>query len=112
MRDETWLDNDFDDLMRGADGPVEFRDVAWDSISSSILDVARKTYEALRERRRRPMSLKAAARMAIRAALTETGCVSCRGTNAGVNQGGALRQLTKILGLPAQLSDYVMFLND
>jgi len=111
LQDETWLDAEFDDLLLGPDGPVEFRDVLWQSISTEMIDAARLTYESLRLKRRSPLSLKPLARLAIRKAIMENGrCASCRAEMLQQKDGG-FGALTKMLGLPSQLRDYVMFLN-
>ena len=109
LHNESWLDFKFDDILLGPDGPVEFRDVRWDLLPSEVVDAARRTYDWLRQRRQRPMSLKSAARLAIRTVIVQ----SERGSNAdGVAQKqGSLLSRIESLGLPKFLYDDVAFSN-
>ena len=112
LEDEDWLGHTFDDLLLGAEGPTEFRDVDWESVPKDVVKGARATFDQLREMRTSPMTLKSLARLAIRRSLMlGSPCVVCRAERAGCEsgKGKALRELIKLTGIPEILQKYVLF---
>ena len=102
---ESWLDNSFDEIKLGAHGPPEFRDVEWETLPPEAIVNAQETFEWLKSRRRRPMSLKSSARLAIRSTI-----ISNKRSSVNVCSHSLLHRLDTIM-LPKSLIDYVSFSN-
>ena len=107
LQNESWLDSKFEDIRHGPNGPVEFQDIMWAMLPSTVVNAARETYEWLRMRRTRPMSLKSAARLAIRTIIIEN--QQRNNADGGSQKRCSLLELLNSIGLPNFLYDYVAF---
>ena len=106
---EAWLDSKFEDIQLGSAGPIEFRDVEWANLPQEVVKAAQETYNWLRRRRMRPMSLKSAARLAIRSCVIKKGQRS--NLDSDFKKCGSLLELLNLIGLPKKLHDYLAFSN-
>ena len=111
LNSEMWLDNDFQDILLGPEGPVEFRDVAWDKVPGELIDAARTLFKSLKRQRRCPSTLKTLTRLAIRRSVMRSPCLRCK-LDAWENPANpSLEDLMGSLNLPSKLRDFVAYLD-
>jgi len=101
---ERWLNYDFSDVLRGPEGPIEFRDVTSENIPNHRLDAARSVFETLKRQRSSPLTLKSLTRLAIRRSVMKNPCLGCKLDAFGKT---SLEGLTESLSLPPKLRHFV-----
>ena len=103
---EKWLSYDFDDVLLGPAGPVEFRDIVLEDVPDDVIDAAGVSFESLKSQR--PLRLKSLARLAIRRSVMDNPCL-CRRFDAFGKT--SLEGLVELLPLPPELREFVAHLD-
>ena len=103
---EKWLNNNFD--VEFLLETVVLRSFVGESPSDNWIDAARLLFESLKEQRRRPLSLKSLARLAIRRSVMENPCLRCK---LDAFEKTSLEGLMGSLNLPPKLRSFVTYLD-
>jgi len=101
---EKWLNYDFADVLRGNEGPIEFRGLIPTDVPDHMIDAAGLAFESLKRQQRNPMTLKSLARLAIRHSVMENPCLGCKLDASGIT---SVEGLMQTLPLPPKLRDFV-----